>query len=177
VVVTQNSDESVTVRLLTPGDAHEYRQLRLEALRSSPTAFGSSYEDELARDPAVTRERIAPTETTRVFGAFRGDRLVGTVGLRRHTGQKERHKAFVWGVYVTPGERGRGIARQLMAAVLGEARTLPGLARVTIAVNAANEPARRLYETLGFEAYGLEPDALRVDGESLEELWMTLALT
>lgn len=174
--MNESSEVDVAVRVLTADDAHAYRQLRLEALKLSPTAFGSSYEDELARDPAVTVERISPTENTRVFGAFREDRLVGTVGLRRQTGKKERHKAFVWGVYVTPAERGQGIARLLMARVVDEARRLPGLARVNIAVNAANEPALRLYESLGFEAYGLEPDALRVDGESLAELWMTLAL-
>ncbi len=171
-----SSDMTLTVRLLTADDAPAYRQLRLEALRLSPTAFGSSYEDELARDPAVTLERISPTENSRVFGAFRADRLVGTVGLRRQTGRKDRHKAFVWGVYVTPAERGLGIARRLMSVVIEQARGLAGLARVNIAVNAANEPARSLYESLGFEAYGLEPDALRVDGASIEELWMTLAL-
>lgn len=164
------------VRLLTADDAQAYRQLRLEALRLAPTAFGSSYEEEVARDPAASVERIAPTANTRVFGAFRDELLVGTVGLRRQSGNKGRHKAFVWGVYVTPAARGHGIARRLMTRALEEARTLPGLARVNIAVSAANEPARRLYESLGFEVYGLEPDALRVDGESLAELWMTLAL-
>lgn len=35
------------IRKLTPEDAALYRTIRLEALRSHPEAFGSSYEEEL----------------------------------------------------------------------------------------------------------------------------------
>ncbi len=174
--MAQDAETNLEVRALTGRDAATYRELRLEALKLAPTAFGSSYEDELARDPASVAERIAPTETQRVFGAFRAGRLVGSVGLKRQTGLKERHKAFVWGVYVTADERGRGLAKRLMLAALEAARAMPGVDRVTIAVNAANEPARRLYERLGFVAFGVEPDALRVDGASIDELWMSLVL-
>ncbi|HEX7001077.1 MAG TPA: GNAT family N-acetyltransferase [Trueperaceae bacterium] len=174
--MSNDVEPNLVIRPLTALDAAAYRELRLEALRLAPTAFGSSYEEESVRDSATVAARIDPTDTQRVFGALRAGRLVGTAGLKRQTGLKERHKAFVWGVYVTPDERGRGVAKRLMLAALTEARGMSGVERVTIAVNAANDPARRLYENLGFETFGVEPDALRVEGESIDEMWMTLLL-
>lgn len=52
-------------------------------------------------------------------------------------------------VAVRPTFRGRGIGTALMQHVLAEARRL-GARRATLEVRASNEPARRLYERLGF---------------------------
>ena len=52
-------------------------------------------------------------------------------------------------VAVRPQFRGRGIGTALLHHVLAEARQL-GARRATLEVRASNEPARRLYERLGF---------------------------
>jgi GNAT superfamily N-acetyltransferase len=54
------------------------------------------------------------------------------------------------GLAVHPTERGRGLARTLMERLHEEARAR-GASRVRLTVYAANEPARRLYEELGYE--------------------------
>jgi len=59
-----------------------------------------------------------------------------------------------------------------MVAILGHA---PGVVkRINLSVTATNEPARRLYESLGFEPYGLEKQAFRWDGRDYDKLLMTL---
>ena len=77
------------------------------------------------------------------------------------------HKGRIWGVYVTADQRGRGIARALVAPVLGHARQHVVL--VQLAVVIGNEAARRLYRQAGFEIFGVERDALRVGGRSYAE--------
>ena len=52
-----------------------------------------------------------------VFGAF-DSALVGVVGVRRQTRQKERHKAQIWGMYLREEHRGRGLGRRLMEAAI-----------------------------------------------------------
>jgi ribosomal protein S18 acetylase RimI-like enzyme len=57
---------------------------------------------------------------------------------------------------VLPDHRGRGIGALLLAAAEGEARTR-GACKLTLEVLSGNDPARRLYQALGFADYQLDP--------------------
>ena len=48
-----------TIRALTPDEPELYREIRLEALRLHPEAFGASYQDEAARPLSHFAERLA----------------------------------------------------------------------------------------------------------------------
>lgn len=163
---------TVILRELTPDDAEAYRPLRLEALRTVPSAFASSFEEESARDPATTRERLRAGAEGATFGAFLDGRLVGTCSIFRLTRLKERHKAYLVGMYVAPAARRTGVGRALVAAVIDRARAMPGLRQVLLGVEAGNGPARALYEAFGFEAFGYERAALLVDGVAYDEVHM-----
>jgi len=164
------------IRELSPDDAAAFVALRLEALLDSPEAFASSHEEERDMSLAAVAERMQPSDTSLVFGMCDGERLVASVGLVREGHLKLAHKAFVWGVYVTPAYRRRGIGRRLMAHALEAAAAMPGLRQVNIGVNAGNRPAIALYEGLGFEAFGLERGYLMLDGELRDEIHMALVL-
>src|SRR5262245_24537075 len=148
-----------TVRQLVPDDASAAVALRREALEGEPAAFLSSLEDDRALSPAFVRESLAtPAQAT--FGAF-APQLVGVVGIGREQKRKASHRAHVWGMYVTPAHRRSGIARALMDAAIGFARGLPGVGEVDLSVAASGEAAVRLYESLGFVAWGTEPHGMR----------------
>jgi RimJ/RimL family protein N-acetyltransferase len=164
--------ERCTVRILEAGDAEAFRAFRLGALRECPTAFSSSYEDECDITLARAAERLAPNRDRAVFGAFAGEQLVGSTGLQREQPRKLAHKALIWGVYVAPTFRHRGIGRTLMQRALAHAASMPGLLRVTLGVNTSNAPAIALYKSLGFEPFGLERAFLLVDGVLHDELHM-----
>ena len=161
------------VRPLAAPDFDAWWHLRLRMLKEHPEAFGASYEETLAAGPEPQRERFLQPDSF-IVGAFDGDVLIGVVGCVRQRGPKVRHKAFVWGVYVAPEARARGIGRALMEAAVAGAREWPGLRQIHLAVVTTNESARRLYRSLGFEVYGLEPAALHVDGRDMDEEWMLL---
>jgi RimJ/RimL family protein N-acetyltransferase len=75
-------------------------------------------------------------------------------------------------MYVVPTARGQGIGRALLARALEFAATIANLQQVTLAVNANNRPAIRLYKAAGFQQYGLEPMALFVGGTFHDEIHM-----
>lgn len=142
-----------------------------------PRAFGSSPEEHDALDEAALARRITPSDDGFVIGVFDGDALVGTAGVRREDGRKSRHKAFVWGVYVTPRARGRGLGRRAMERAIERARTLSGVERLNLTVTHDDSAARRLYLALGFTVYGTERAALKLDdGTTIDEDLMALAL-
>jgi [ribosomal protein S18]-alanine N-acetyltransferase len=59
----------------------------------------------------------------------------------------------VTNIAVHPGLRRRGLARQLLGAILDDGRTR-GLRAVTLEVRPTNDEARSLYESFGFRVVG-----------------------
>jgi RimJ/RimL family protein N-acetyltransferase len=163
------------IRVLGPDDLDELRRVRLAALKGDPTAFSSSYEVELAQ-PDKFRARLEGSEENGIYGAFLRGRLIGIAGFHRETAPKRRHAGVVTGMYVEPAQRGRGIARRLLVEIIDAARALDGLEQIELSVTAGNEPARALYESLGFVRWGVQPNALRVDGIAYAEEHMLLRL-
>jgi len=101
---------------------------------------------------------------------------VGALGGRREPGGKASHKAHLWGMYVAPAFRRRGVGAALLRAAIAHARTRPGVAWLEVSVTTAAPEARRLYEAAGFQVWGEEPDALRHAGQSVAALHMGLRL-
>jgi GNAT superfamily N-acetyltransferase len=158
---------SFVIRPLRVDEAEAYREIRLEALRLHPEAFGSSFEEESARGLDWFAERLRGTT---VFGGFRGETLLGTAGFMPETGLKRAHKGHLWGMYVRAEARRTGLAAGLVAAVVDHAR---GRVEVLLlSVTEGNVPARRLYEAFGFEAWGVEAKALRVEGAWFDDVHM-----
>jgi RimJ/RimL family protein N-acetyltransferase len=164
------------IRRLTPEDATAFQALRLAALLEAPTAFGSSYEEEREFSQSVIEGRLATRPDRGSFGAFEGNELVGLIALGRESHRKLEHKALIWGMYVAPSARGKGVGRALLLEALTLARGVPGIRQVNLFVNANNQSAIRLYESVGFKVFGHEPDAMLIDGELHDELHMRLPL-
>jgi ribosomal protein S18 acetylase RimI-like enzyme len=108
-------------------------------------------------------------------GMFEEGKLSGTAGFFRRSNNKERHKGHIWGVYVRPQSRGKGIARALMQEIIRRAHGIEGLEQVTL-VASANLPAQRLYKALGFESYGIERHSLKIDNDYIDDVLMVLWL-
>ncbi len=167
---------TLTIRRLLPPDAPAYLTLRLRALAQEPSAFGSSHEEEVGRQLPEVEHFLGGSDERHILGAFVADELVGLTGVGREGGLKSRHQAFVRSVYVAPEHRRRGIALQLMKAALTRARRWDGVEWVTLSVTADQSAAVGLYRSLGFTEVGRMPDALRVDGQRIDELMMALEL-
>jgi RimJ/RimL family protein N-acetyltransferase len=159
------------IRPLRPDEPELYREIRLEALRLHPDAFGASFEDEAARPLAFFEQRLAGNV---IFGGFRDQDLLGTAGFMPEAGAKRIHKAHLWGMYVRASARGTGLARLLVEAVLDHAKDRVEL--VQLSVVAGNAGARRLYTSLGFTPYGIEERSLKVAGQYLDEVHMVRLL-
>jgi RimJ/RimL family protein N-acetyltransferase len=163
------------IRPLAAPDATAFKRIRLEAISDSPSAVWPTYEEEAKRTVKETEARIQRTDTQVVFGAFMDSKLVGIAGLRREPLDQVKHKAVLWGVFISPDRRREGLARRLFSSVLSFARD-EGVLQIQLCVNAENDRARRLYRSLGFKPFGLEPRAMRVGDRYFDEEHMVLRL-
>lgn len=172
----------MVVRLLQPTEAEAYAALRREMLADAPWAFSSdpSHDQKAQAQSVRAGLELAAREPggagTHLHVVSEGDRLVAAAGLWRESTVKRRHVAGIWGVYVTPAARGRGLARRVVAAAIETARTWEGVRSVQLSVSANSPAARHVYESLGFVAWGREPGALLVDGVLYDEVHMARAL-
>lgn len=86
------------------------------------------------------------------------------------------HIGKIVGMHVAAEHHGSGYGRALLGAALERARQMPGLTVVHLAAESTNEPAKALYASFGFETYGVERQAIFVDGEFFDENLMALEL-
>jgi len=159
----------ITIRLLDAQDAQRFTQLRLQAIETSPTAIWPTWQEEQSRSTEQTVARIQSTPTQAVFGAFLGDLLVGLTGVRREPLSQVAHKATIWGVFVDPAQRGKGVAQALLAAATEHASREWGVIQLLLCVNAQNNAAKKLYSAAGFIRFGIEPRAMSVEGHFYDE--------
>ena len=163
------------IRQLGEDDAPDFWTLRLRGFRHDPEAFGSSHDESVARPLAQVAGDLRAADGTFVLGAF-SPGLVGIVGLRREPRRKRRHRAELWGMYVSPDARGQGVGRALLDEALRRARAVVGLEQVLLTVMAHNQAAIGLYRTLGFVVYGHAPRAMILDDRAFDEDLMRLDL-
>jgi ribosomal protein S18 acetylase RimI-like enzyme len=169
--------QALVIRALGPGDAPQFREVRVRSLREHPEAFARSPDE--VDDVAVTAEhfrRDAVGDSDFMLGAFAADVLAGIAGCHRERAAKQRHVAYVWGVYVTPEHRGTGVGRRLVEAVIERARTWPGLEALWLDVNTTNRGARALYASCGFVTAATKPRILKVGDRYYDEELMILDL-
>ena len=147
-------------------------------LLEAPWAFMANVEDDRALDAEYVRTALGKPANEIVAVASPDDpsELVATAGIVRAKNPKFAHRATLWGVYVEPAQRGRGLGRAVTAAAVDLARAWEGVEYVGLGVSENAPEAQALYASLGFRPWGREPDATRVAGESYDEIFMALRL-
>lgn len=105
----------IHIRQLDIHDANDFRTIRLSGLKNNPEMFGSTYAVESQRPLALFAERI---EKSVIFAAYHEQQIVGVIIFLQESGLKSAHKANIYGFYIEPQFRHRGIARQLLQAMI-----------------------------------------------------------
>jgi ribosomal protein S18 acetylase RimI-like enzyme len=160
-----------------------FREIRLLALRTDPGAFGSDHARESAFRDADWVSRLAgfgehpgtvfaidsSPGTTRSVEAV--GPLIGMVGV----GVAEPGDATIWGMWVAPDSRRRGIANRLLdAAELWAAASQAHTA--TLWVHRTNDEAKMVYERRGYALIGATDRPAEVSPECNDEICMRLRL-
>ena len=163
------------IKVLTEKDTDAFIQLRIQGLQKSPQVFAASYQKVGERDQTFINLKNW-TEEYFVLVFFEDWQLFGIVGFVRERKLKKMHKSFIWGMYVRPDFRGKGIAKKLLLEVIIKAKKIEGLSKIMLSVTHPQENALQFYELLGFEKYAVENDAIRLDGQKIDEIFMSLQI-
>ena len=157
------------LRTLQSKHARSYRSLRHQALGEAAPSFGSSLSEELEkpyRQYLNDLSQYRRSQSDFILGLFEetGDHLIGCMGFYRQKKLKTRHKGLIWGMYVHPVHRRKGLGRWMLTDVITRIRRQEDLEIVNICVVSENAEAMQLYEDLGFVTFGKEPKAFKLEG-------------
>jgi len=155
------------IRKLVTSRWKDYRKLRLESLRRSPLAFGSSFGEE-----AALREREWKKRMKGAYFAMTGDVPLGMIVCSFNKDVKFRHIAEIFSFYVRPGCRGKGVGTALLDHALWVAKNNALIIKVRLYVNSRQRAAIRMYEKVGFMVVGRLDREMKVGGRYYEMLVM-----
>ena len=141
-------DEETKFMMLEPGE----RQTTLEAQEQTIESFRRS--------------------TSKVMlVAEDNEQLVGFVVGIGKTANRNKHSMYCV-IGIVQAAAGMGLGSELMAELENWARA-HGFTRLELTVMTDNEPAKRLYAARGFEIEGTKRRSLLVDGQYVDELYMS----
>lgn len=158
----------VHVRRVRGDDWQQLRELRLEALADTPSAFLELHSDAAGRDEGSWRRRAegssAGEDSAMFIAAEASGEWIGMLGVYRDA----PGEAQVVSVYVAPRARGQGVLDELLDQAERWALSV-GLNRLRLLVHEDNARARAAYERLGFAptggAFPYPLDETRVESE------------
>jgi GNAT superfamily N-acetyltransferase len=160
----------VVVRETVAGDWQALRDIRLEALRTAPTAFGSTYEQEALRGEEHWHARIACGGT---FLAYLPENEASDPAGLIGGYPEDPHTVELVSMFVRSNARGRGVGEALVATVVDWARDRNATA-VRLWVTETNNHAIALYGRCGFALTGERQPV--PSAPSLDEVAMTRTL-
>ena len=138
------------VRRAVIGEEPILREVRLQALVDAPEAFGSTLDKELARSNSDWQGWLRLGAIFILYAPAGARGMVA--GVRDETDPAVVHLMAMW---VHPSIRGLGGADELVATVIGWARS-EGAEVVRLKVIYGNYRARSFYERMGFRPTGIE---------------------
>lgn len=145
----------------------EYRDLRLESLKSDPTSFGPSYSEERGLKGKKWREWMKD-----MLFALYEDKPIGTIAYVFGKWKGTSHVANVYCVFVSKKYRGMGVGSQLLESALSAIRKNKKALVVDLSVTPGKKAAVRLYEKHGFKPVGRLSKTLKFNGRFYDEVMM-----
>jgi ribosomal protein S18 acetylase RimI-like enzyme len=161
----------IEIKKLPPDRWKDLKKLRLEALKSEPIAFGSSYEEEVDAPEEEWQRRIGNS----IFAIHNGQ-PVGMIVYVVSTRLKMKHIADIHAVYVNQQFRNQGIGGMLLSKALSLIKENAQVRKIKLTVNPEQRQAVDLYKRYGFEVTGTSKKELFFDSKFYDEMLMELMI-
>jgi ribosomal protein S18 acetylase RimI-like enzyme len=150
----------------------------LEAYRLYPAAFTSGFEEKALLPLNWWENRLSVSEAAKdvVLGLWVKNVLCGVVGVQFESREKIQHKSTLFGMYVSEQFQKRGYGRALVGSAIDAALLRQGVNQMQLTVTEGNTRAVDLYESFGFQQYGIEPKAFFASGVYLAKVHMSISI-
>ena len=128
---------SITIRRLTEDDWLAFSQIRLKALQTDPTVFGSNYERESKMPEADWRSRLQAKDNA-IFLISENETPIGMTCVSIDRDDATNKTALFWGSWLAPQVRGKGLSELMYQTRINWAREQPTVEKIIVSHRASN---------------------------------------
>ena len=162
---------TITVRRFRADEWQAFKNIRLKALETDPHVFGASLEDSRAYPDKKWQEDVM-LEHVGIFGVFAEKELIGMTGIAK---LEEEGAAVLWGSWLEPVWRGKGVSEKMYAARLDWAHERADITHIVVSHRESNVESRRANQKAGFKYTYSKPRTWH-DGMTEDEMFYRLDL-
>jgi RimJ/RimL family protein N-acetyltransferase len=138
-----------SIRKLEESDWRIFADVRLLALRTDPKVFGSTYEWEAAFLEGEWRSQLS-NPNSGIFAVFDDEGPVGVTGVAVDRDDPSKKTALLWGSWLRPDARGKGLSKLLYEARILWAKNQPGVERIIVSHRESNVASKFANQRFGF---------------------------
>lgn len=158
---------------LTSKKWSEFKDIRLEALKLVPQAFGDSYSVLARKDNMFWRSELG-LKSPVWYGVVDKSGIIAIGCIKYAKALKFSHIAKLSGIYVAKEFRGRGIGSLLVKALIETAFSNSKIRKLKLIVNISQSDAIALYKNFKFKKVGDLKEEFNIDGVFYDAYLMEL---
>ncbi len=138
----------IKIRKFEEEDWEIFKKIRLKALQSDPGVFGSNYQQEAGMPDDYWHDLIKDQNAR--FGVFNDGEIIGMTGIAIYRDDPTGKTAILWGSWLKPDFRGKGISDQMYKARIAWAENHPVCERIIVSHRASNLASKHANQKHGF---------------------------
>ena len=138
-----------SIQKLDENDWRTFKQIRLRALASDPHVFGSTFERESKNSKAKWRQTLSDADGA-IFILFNDSEPIGMTGIAIYGADTTGRTAILWGSWLEPAYRSKGLSKYFYEARLDWAKKHPQVERVIVTHRASNLTSKAANQKFGF---------------------------
>ncbi|MFK9090880.1 N-acetyltransferase family protein [Bacillus salipaludis] len=165
----------MNVREIKVSDAKNLVELVRQVEEESEFMLMEAGERQITTEIQRTRiENMKKSENSTIFVAEEDDKLTGYIFAIGGTARRTKHSVYLV-VGILRDYRGQGVGTKLFTRLEEWARDR-GIHRLELTTVTKNKPGVALYKKMGFEIEGTKKDSLFINGEFVDEYYMSKLL-
>ncbi len=165
---------NISIKKINKKDWREFREIRLKALQSDPKVFGSHYGREKNYSKQDWKEWIG-AKNQAIFFIYDDEKPIGMTGIYIPQDTVTKTTAVLWGSWLEPEYRRKGISDLMYKARINWAKKQPELKRIEVSHRESNVASKYANQKHGFRLVK-EEDKVWHDGISEKDVIYELIL-
>jgi len=165
---------SIFIRQLTENDWREFSRVRLKALQTDPTVFGSNYEKESQMTEAEWRSRLQAKDNA-IFLIYENETPIGMTCVSVDRDDPTQKTVLLWGSWLAPDFRGKGLSELMYRTRINWAKDQPTVEKIIVSHRASNLLSKYANQKHGF-VLTHKNEKVWMDGATDDEIFYELKI-